>query len=91
MDMTDTQTQLLREIGNGRSSFQRDERSDAGTARLRVVLDDLEAIESLGFIEIVERHHESWSAHKNLDIVRVHITVEGQDWLRNHPDQSQPL
>jgi hypothetical protein len=87
--MTETQIQLLREIGNGRTSFQRDEPSDAGTVRLQMVLEQLEGIASQDYIEILKPHHESWSGQRNLDTVRVRLTPAGQQWLEEHPPSNQ--
>ncbi len=84
--MTETQTDLLREVGNGRHGFQPDDRSDVAVARFARVVDDLEAVESIGYIEIFNRHWESWSGQGNLDHVSVRLTEDGQEWLKENPD-----
>ena len=51
-------------------------------AKFQDTLDALETLESEGFIDIVEKHHENLTGHRYTNFVRVRITSAGRRWRK---------
>jgi hypothetical protein len=81
--MTNEQIQLLIEIAKGKTDFHNDDFSEAGVATFQRLINDLNELDSKGYIQIIQKHRKSRSADENLDLVLVRAKSNGREWLAN--------